>query len=97
MLIHTVFFWLKPEADKAVFASALDALAKIDLIKETRIGTPGATEARPVVDQSWTYVIHLAFNSVADHDAYQVHPDHDVFIADCKEMWEKVVIYDAEV
>jgi len=98
MINHTVFFWLKSEhQDQAeAFEAALTKLTTIDTIATASFGKPAATSDRPVTDHSWDYAIHFSFANMDDHDAYQVHPDHDVFIADCKDWWEKVIVYDTQ-
>ena len=49
---------------------------------------------RPVIDQSWDYATSMHFKTVADQDAYQVHPDHDKFIANFGTWWETVQVRD---
>jgi hypothetical protein len=94
--VHTVYFWLKEgttEADKADFEKGLAKLCTIDLIQTGYFGTPAMTP-RDVVDNSYGYGLTLLFKDRADQDAYQVHPDHDVFIAAHKHIWERVHVYD---
>lgn len=98
-MIHNVYFWLTDDAKQAqreAFEAALAKLVAIDCIASHHVGTPAGTSSRPVTDHSWDYAIHLHFHSMADHDAYQVHPDHDVFIDDCKAWWEKVLVLDTD-
>ena len=98
MLIHMVHFWLNEDAQdkRPAFEAALKTLIKIDLIQEAHLGQPAKTEVRPVTDNSFDYSLILKFANQADHDAYQVHPDHDVFIDECKELWAKVLVMDTE-
>jgi len=49
---------------------------------------------RPVIDQSWDYALTMQFNTIEDHDAYQVEPDHHVFINTFKEWWAQVQVKD---
>ncbi len=98
-MIHTVFFWLKDGlSDEQVtyFETELAKLPAIGTVATGAIGTPAPTEARPVTDNSFSYHLSLTFGSIANHDAYQVHPDHDVFIANCKDLWERVLVYDSQ-
>ena len=98
-MIHNVYFWLTDEAKASKrdeFETALKELIKIAEIGDAHVGTPGKTEARPVTDHSFDYNLTLTFANQADHDAYQVHPDHDTFVAQCKDFWAKVVVYDTE-
>lgn len=94
--VHTVYFWLKEgttEADKADFEKGLAKLVTIPTIQTSFFGTPAMTP-RDVVDNSYGYGLTLLFKNRADQDSYQVDPDHDVFIAAHKHLWERVQVYD---
>lgn len=98
MLIHSVYFWLKPElsaAQRAKFKSGLDSLADISAVASIHIGVPAATPRRPLIDDSYTYSLVLFFKDLAAHDAYQSDPIHLAFNDSCKEFWQRVQIYDA--
>ncbi len=99
MMIHNVYFWLKEDAQdkQAEMEAALRELVKISEIQEARIGTPAPTDERPVTDHSFDFSIYLTFASRADHDVYQDHTDHHVFVNQCKEYWKKVIVYDSDV
>ena len=97
MFVHTVFFWLKsPEnqADHDALRSGLQTLTSIGDISTIYIGTPAETR-RPVIDHSYDFSLTLVFAHQAAHDAYQVHPKHEAFVANCAYLWERVLIYDA--
>ncbi len=99
MLIHTVFFWLTPEAreeHREDFEGALRELLRIDRIQAGFMGTPAGTERRPVTDHSFDFSIHLHFESQEDHDVYQDDVEHHRFVERCRAWWEKVVVYDSE-
>lgn len=53
--------------------------------------------SRPVNDREFDVALHVIFASLADHDAYQVHPRHLQFIAENKPHWKKVRVFDSEV
>lgn len=95
-MTHNVFFWLKPDADHAKFAAAAKALLDIDGVRSGSIGIPAATPERPVSDKSFSYHLALEFASIKDHDVYQDHPEHHAFIETCKDLWQRVVVYDSE-
>jgi len=59
-------------------------------------GKQAGTADRPVTDKTWDYAIYCTFDTVSDHDAYQVDPKHDIFVNGCKHMWEKVTIMDVD-
>jgi len=95
---HHVYFWLKEDhqnaADRALFEKGLDGLFKIELVKGGRWAVPAKVMLRPVIDQSWDYALTMKFDSIEDHDAYQVDADHNVFLGSFKEWWAKVLVMD---
>tara|TARA_R110002050_G_scaffold98569_1_gene204799 strand:- start:168 stop:467 length:300 start_codon:yes stop_codon:yes gene_type:complete len=99
MLIHSVFFYLKPElsaADRAAFAEGVATLGTISALEAFYLGRPAATEKRPVIDDTYDYAITCVLADVAAQNAYQVDPIHLAFIAAHKDKWATVKIYDAE-
>ena len=54
---------------------------------------PKAT--RDIVDDSYTYSMIVTFESAEAQDGYQTEEAHLVFIEECKDLWEKILIYDA--
>lgn len=96
-VVHHVFFWLKDvdsTADRDRLIAGLRTLAAIPVIRALHIGVPADTEARDVVDGSWQVSELMFFDTVADQKAYQDHPIHRKFVADCEPLWRKVVVYD---
>lgn len=99
MLVHTVYFYLKPDLSaeqRATFKNEVTRLGTIEDVKAFYVGTPAKVTARPVVDLSFSWSITCVFENVAQHDAYQSHPVHLEFIARCKDLWERVQVYDAQ-
>ena len=99
MLIHTVIFWLKndlSEDQKNIFKNEVKALGEISSVEDFHLGTPASTPKRPVVEDSYDFAITVVLKDMAAHDDYQADPIHLEFIEKCKEMWERVVIYDAD-
>lgn len=99
MLIHTVFFYLKPDlsaADRSAFAEGVATLGKIPSLSAFYLGTPASTGKRPVIDDTYDYAITCVLADVAAHDAYQVDPIHLAFIHDHKDKWTTVKVYDAQ-
>ncbi len=97
MFVHTVFFWLKEQDNdqaRQALHAGLKELAKIDQIQTAYVGAPAPTR-RPVIDHSYDFSLTFVFPDKATQDAYQVHPDHLVFIEKCAHLWDKVQIYDA--
>jgi hypothetical protein len=98
MLAHHVLFWVKPETteeQKTFFKKCLESLKGVETIASIHIGTPAPIE-RTVVDTSYTFSLSILFNDLAGHDVYQVHPLHKTFLENCRQYFEKVIIYDAE-
>ncbi len=93
MFVHHVFFWMKPGVDSADFRKDLEALAEIASVKEGFFGVPVPSD-RVVVDDSFHFSELLFFANKADHDAYQVDPQHDAFVAKWKDSWDRVLVYD---
>jgi hypothetical protein len=95
---HHVYFWLedgrKNAADRAEFEKALAGLFEMVLVAGGRWAVPAAVEIRPVVDQSWDYALSMQFATLADHDAYQLHPSHKAFIEAYRGWWTKVLVTD---
>lgn len=98
-VVHHVFFWLKnPKSkdDLAKLLAGLRTLGGIETVKAIHIGVPAETEQRGVVDASYSASEILFFDDVAGQNAYQVHPIHQKFVADCQHLWERVVVYDVK-
>jgi glyoxylate carboligase len=98
MMIHSVYFWLKPElsaAQRETFKRGLDSLGAISTVDKIYIGVPAATPRRPLIDSSYSYALVLLFKDLAAHDAYQIDPIHVAFNNSCRELWARVQIYDA--
>jgi len=99
MLVHTVIFWLKKdlsEDQQVVFTNEVKTLGEISSVESFHLGTPAPTPKRPVIEDSYDYAITVVLKDMDAHDDYQVDPIHLDFIDKCKDMWERVVIYDAD-
>jgi len=97
-LIHHVFFWLKNPGsaeDREKLIAGVKTLAKIETVRELRVGVVASTEKRDVVDNSWAVSEHMLFSDLAGQATYQTHPVHLEFIKNCSHLWEKVIVYDA--
>ena len=101
MVKHNVYFWLKEEvteSEKKGFEKGLNKfLSSIGEIDKAEIGIPAGTPDREVVDKSFGYSIFVSFKNVEDHNIYQGHPAHEVFINDFSSLWAKVQVFDSEV
>lgn len=98
-IIHHVFFWLKnPDSkeDLEKLLAGLRSLKKIKTVRQLHIGVPASTEKRDVVENSYQVSELMFFDDLAGQAAYQDDPIHKKFIADCSNLWSKVVVYDVQ-
>src|SRR5215217_4420777 len=97
-LVHHVYFWLKNPGSKEDLAKLLDGLRtlkNIETVRKIHIGVPAETEARGVVDASYSASELLLFEDLAGQKTYQDHPIHKKFVEDCSQLWQKVIVYDS--
>jgi hypothetical protein len=99
MLIHAVYFWLRPDltdAQRAEFRRGVESLAAIPHVTQVHVGTPAAVPDRPVVDQTFDVALVVVCRDVDAHNAYQTDPVHLAFVARFQSYWTRVQIYDSE-
>lgn len=97
MFVHAVYFWLRNDLSAAQlkqFDAGVRSLRAIDVVHAGYIGVPAATN-RPVIERGYSRALILVFRDEKAHDAYQVHPVHDRFRAECSPLWTKVQIFDS--
>jgi hypothetical protein len=100
MLIHSVYFWFKPDADPEVVARFEDGLRQLTAIPDIQtahFGRPEATPPRAVIDDSYAWALIEIFPDLAAHDRYQVHEIHQRFLQEFSGSWQKVQVYDVRV
>jgi hypothetical protein len=98
MLIHSVYFSLRPDltaSELALYDQRLASLLTIDGIVHGWTGVPAATD-RAVIDRNYSRALIIVFTDAAAEAAYQVDPIHDVFRDECHTFWTQVRIFDAE-
>lgn len=99
MVRHNVYFWLEPSLtgeQKSAFEAGLAALGDIDAVATAAFAKPAATPVRPVTQNTFDYHLVLEFEDVDRHNAYQVHPDHEVFVKNFSPWFREVRVFDAE-
>jgi hypothetical protein len=99
MLIHSVYFWLKPDltsGQRANFNAEVKKLSAIRTIEKMYVGAPSTIAERSVTDRSFDVALTIVFRDGQAHDAYQVDPVHLAFVENNKTAWTKVLIYDSE-
>ena len=97
-MAHTVFFTLHDNSDaacEALLAGCQQYLTDHPGTVFFAAGMRAVDYARPVNDKAFDVSLHLVFENRAAHDAYQVAPRHDEFIAALKENWQEVRVFDA--
>ncbi|MEJ7768317.1 MAG: Dabb family protein [Chitinophagaceae bacterium] len=98
IFIHHVYFWLTNAGssdDYDKLSAGLQKLSSVKAIKTFHIGKPADTN-RDVIVTDYSLSWLLIFNNKADQELYQSDPIHLKFIEECKHLWSKVVVYDAE-
>jgi hypothetical protein len=100
MLRHQAFFWLnRPDSieDREALIAGLRTLAAIPHVAEMDLALPADTEARDVVDSSWSVAETMLFADTASQKLYQDHPVHQAFVERCGHLWSRVAVYDAQL
>lgn len=97
MMVHSVYFWLKPELDddaRAAFLGGLLSLRAIPGVRTLYAGPPSATPPRPVVVGDYTFGLTVVLDGMAAHDAYQASPEHQAFLKRFSPCWDRVQVLD---
>lgn len=97
---HMVYFKLKdgtPAAREKLVASCDKYLAGQDGVAFYSAGVVAEGFKQEVNDRDWDVALHVVFDGKAAHDKYQVHPDHVKFVAENKDTWAKVRVFDSEL
>jgi hypothetical protein len=100
LLAHNVFFSLNDNS-QASQAKLIEACKKY-LTGHAgtvmfAVGSLAKDLCRPVNDRDFDVGLHILFQNQAAHDAYQVHPRHEQFVAESKSTWKKVRVFDSAV
>jgi hypothetical protein len=99
MLVHSVYFWLKPgtpAAARARFRAEVEKLGAIRTIETIHVGVPATVPERSVTDRSFDVALTLIFKDGPAHDAYQVDPLHLAFVEGNRDAWARVQVFDSE-
>jgi hypothetical protein len=97
---HCVYFALtdnSPAAVDKVVAACKKYLVDHPGELSCTIGTRGKEFARPVNDQDFDVSLQVVFENKAAHDQYAKAERHLKFIAENKENWKKVRVFDSYV
>lgn len=96
---HMVFFKLtddSPAACDTMVAACQKYLSTHPGTAYFSVGKLADTD-RDVNDRDFDIALHLVFESREAHDAYQVAELHDQFIAENKDNWSNVRVFDSVV
>ena len=97
-MIHTVYFWLKPELtsdERENFVKGAEDLAGAPTVLHYFGGAPAPTEERDVTDHSFDYSIQLHFASIPDQKLYQDDPVHLKFVEEQAHKFQTVKVFDS--
>ena len=98
MLVHSVYFWLRPEltaVQRARFRAEVEKLGAVRTIEKIYIGAPASVPARSVTEKTFDMALTILFADAAAHDAYQVDPVHLAFVEGNRDSWLRVQVYDS--
>jgi hypothetical protein len=96
-IAHQVYFWLKNPEDRQKLIDGVNTLKKIKTVRQIHVGIVAGTEKRDVIDTSCGVSLLLFFDDIAGEAIYQTDPLHLDFVKNYSSLWNKVVIYDAEM
>ncbi len=99
-IVHNVFFTLhdnSPAARQKLVDACHKYLADHPGVVYFSAGVLCDALTRPVNDREFDVGLHVVFQTLADHDAYQQHPKHLQFIEENKPTWKKVRVFDSAV
>lgn len=97
-LHHDVYFELADDSPESVARLEDDCwslLADLPGIQYFATGTPAAELDREFNDRDFDLVLHVAFESLEAHDAYQVSAPHQELIARYGASFTRVRVFDA--
>ena len=100
MLAHMVYFTLKdssPAAIQTMVEACHRYLKGHEGVVLFAAGTLTPDLARPVNVRDFHVALQVVFENRAAHDRYQTHPRHQQFIAENRDGWAQVRVYDADV
>lgn len=100
VLSHQVYFTLKDPSESAckeLIASCRKYLPHHDGVAFFAAGTHTPDLNRPVNDSAFHVTINVVFETREAHDIYQTSENHLAFIAENKDGWKQVRVFDADV
>lgn len=99
-IVHDVYFTLKdksPAAVEKLIAACKKYIKSAPGVTAFSVGVVAPELKREVNDRDWDVGLHVVFETQEYHDKYQSEDkNHHAFIAEGKENWEKVRVFDTE-
>ncbi len=95
---HMVYFSLhdsSPEAKRKLVDACKKYLDDHEGTVYFSVGVLAEDLAREVNDRDFDVSLNLVFRNKAAHDRYQDHPRHLKFIAENKDVWKSVRVFDS--
>ena len=100
MISHDVYFTLKdnsPAARQLLVDSCRRYLARQPGIVFFAAGTRNKDREQAITDRDFDVALHIVFQDLAAYDQYMEADRHKKFIADHKDNWKIVRVFDATV
>ena len=72
MLMHNVYFWLKPDADKDLMEKGLRLLGTVPVVQSYHWGAHAESKKRDVLRDDYDYAINVKLANQADNEVYAV-------------------------
>jgi hypothetical protein len=99
-LAHIVFFSLAQPNDEnraKLVEGCKKYLDKHDGLVYFGVGVNAPEYDREVNDRDYDVALHLVFETAKHQDTYQTHPRHVQFVEECKDLWNKVRVFDSRL
>lgn len=85
-LVHTVYFKLKPDADKQTLFKSLETFKTVEVIKRVEIGSFEDTGNPKSELSGYSVMVQLTFDDLAAFRIYEKHPVHLASIEATKDL-----------
>ena len=98
-VVHNVCFSLKDRSKESVDKLVADCKKYLSTrpgVTYFACGVVSEGLERPVNDRDWDVGLHVVFKDRPAHDKYQEDPEHLKFIAENKDTWARVRVFDTD-
>jgi hypothetical protein len=97
-VVHNVLFWLKnpdSQAELDKIAYGLHSLKDIPGIVAVHVGVPLTKDEVGHIENGYDVGALIVFDNVESSKAYSPHPIHEKFVADCGDLYGRVLVIDS--